>query len=365
MSCEPPLSSRASACRTSTAPLWFVALLLALVSFGCGKKGDPLPPLRSTPAPTTDLSVHQQGSTLIFRLGYPQTTASGQTLSGLRSLQVWEMVAPVADPGRLPEVDARQFAGAAEPILSIEGAELDSSVVGNRMETRFPITSVPETPELHVFAIRTFSLDDEESDFSNLVRLVLRPATEPPQAFSVRPLADGVELTWQTQADAHGFHVYRRLATERNFGPPIAVVLNDLRHFVDEGARYDQRYIYTLRAIVQPKPLVETAASAEVEIDYRDRFAPAAPTELVALAETGRVRLVWRESTSIDTTGYIVYRRNPGESNFRRLDDDPVTETVYIDDGLTAGRSFDYRVTAVDAAGNEGEPSAVATAVPD
>ncbi len=57
---------------------------------------------------------------------------------------------------------------------------------------------------------------------------------------------------------------------------------------------FGQSYIYSVTAIASPDPLVESAVASEQEVRYQDRFAPPPPLELVALAEGGRVRLIWR-----------------------------------------------------------------------
>ena len=59
------------------------ALLLSLALGACGKKGDPLPPLRTVPMLTQDLTVTQQGRLILLELGYPGTTSSGQALGGI------------------------------------------------------------------------------------------------------------------------------------------------------------------------------------------------------------------------------------------------------------------------------------------
>ena len=57
-----------------TSALLFLALLTTL-SVGCGKKGDPMPPLRNIPLTTSDLEIRQQGRVILFDMGYPTTTA--------------------------------------------------------------------------------------------------------------------------------------------------------------------------------------------------------------------------------------------------------------------------------------------------
>lgn len=89
-----------------------------------------------------------------------------------------------------------------------------------------------------------------------------------------------------------------------------------------------------------------------------DNTAPTTPTGLTATS-TGpdTVNLSWSASSdNIGVTGYNVYR------NGIKLSGMPVAATSYNDSGLTASTSYSYKVTAVDAAGNESGQSTAATA---
>ncbi len=112
-----------------------------------------------------------------------------------------------------------------------------------------------------------------------------------------------------------------------------------------------------MTAVAQRVPLVESAIAAAREVDYRDVFAPPVPAGLVALADAGAVRLVWDESRAPDLAGYRLYRRR-GDGPWRPLTAEPVTAVEYTDADVAAGETYRYRVTAIDALGNESEPGA-------
>ena len=351
-------------------PLAATLLLGGLV--GCGKKSDPLPPIRYIPAQTRDLSIHQQGQVLIFSMAYPQTTSSGQVLPGLQALDIYEMAAPLADPEKPPTIDERMFTSLAQPRVRLQGIELTAAVSGDRLETRLPLQTLSDEDdqlEIHAFAVRMVSNTGEESELSNIATLVVRPEIERPGDFQVQPTASGIALSWQPSVEAVGYNVYRRPATDRSYGSPLVALGKDDSNYLDEAARYGTRYIYSLRAVASQTPLVESAPAAEREVDYRDRFAPAPPTGLIALGERGRIRVIWERSVDSDVVGYKVYRRflppdgTPGQFNPRTRT--PVAALEHLDDGLASGQRFEYRITAVDNAGNEGEPSETVIAAPE
>ncbi len=343
-----------------------VALLLAatVTLVACGKKGDPLPPLRNVPLGTKDLTVRQQGRQILLDMAYPATTVSGMTLGGIDAVELLELIKPVPpaptegeEPAPLPSAEAREIKAAARTLLTLSGAELTAAVVGDRIQLRLPLAEpLPAEPMANIFAVRTIK-GDETSTVSNRVTLVPISPPAPPSNLQARPTAGGIELTWAAAGDTDGFDVFRRDAQIRGYGEPLQRVDGDQRRYLDEGARFDKRYIYTVRTVAGVDPLIYSDEAGEREIEYVDRFAPPLPKNLVALAERAAIRLRWEPSTADDVAGYVIYRREPGR-NFHRITDDPVTGAEYLDRGLASGLTYAYRLKVIDRKGNESELSA-------
>jgi hypothetical protein len=186
-----------------------------------------------------------------------------------------------------------------------------------------------------------------------LIPLEPPPAPENLQA-TARP--ESIELTWES-AELKGFDVYRREASERGYGKPLTRLEADARTYLDRRVEYGKRYIYTVRAIASLDPLMLSAEAGEREIDYQDRFAPPLPPSFVALGERSRVRLRWEASKADDVAGYALWRREPRRQEFHRLGDELVTGVEYLDRGLVSSFTYEYRIQAVDHAGNESELS--------
>ena len=365
-----------------------VATLLPLAA--CGKKGDPMPAPRTIPQAATDLKVRQRGLEVVAEFGYPKATVAGLPLQGLDQVTLYALERPVAAPApapaapaapaapgtaapavpaapaaALPMPDPREFAVAAKPFLALSGAELASAISGDRITVRFRLAEpLPAEMPARIFGVRTHAAGGELSDWSNLAGLQPRAPAAPPTQFTAVAKKSGIELAWSPAAPPAGYNVYRRDAARTSYGEPVATLDATASTTTDTGVTYGRRYIYALTAIGSRVPLSESALSPEVEIDYQDRFAPAPPAELSALASVGEVRLVWPASPEADVAGYVVERADP-EADFHRVNAEPVAALELTDRGLSSGFTFRFRVAAIDKSGNLGPPcEPVATRVP-
>lgn len=344
-----------------------LALLLgALVA--CGKQGDPLPPLRAVPAKTQDLKARQQGTRILLDFTYPKTTPAGMALDGISKIEVYEAEQPAPREGTAPPaLDPRSFTASAALKQTLETADVGAATFGDRILLALPLPEAEGAAgapgKTHYYGVRTVGKSGDRSELSNLAVLVTKAPPAPPQQVSTTGRPEGVALEWTAVPGAVGYNIYRRGAQERAYGPPVSTTAAGVTTFVDTGARFGNSYIYTVTAVGQRDPLVESAIGSEHEVRYVDRFPPPVPADLVALAESGRVRLVWRSSEAEDLAGYIVYRKDGDSGEFRRITEQPVQTTEHIDTGVAAGTTYMYRVTAVDQAGNESAPGGEVRAV--
>lgn len=400
MSFEVPSEMPAEPTRVATVPrslpaaaLPLLLLLWLLPLAGCGKKGPPEPPLRFVPAPGQDLMVSQQGRELVFEMTYPRETVAGLPLPPVRRVELWALsraVSPVQTEGAgaqgaaeepqaeapqaetpqaevppVPEpVEPRQILTTGETAQVLEGRDLSEATVGGRLLFRVPLPT-PEPTTAWFFALRTVVSEQDVSELSNQAVIVPLDPPEPPADLGLEAGEDGIRVSWRPPEDPAlaplGFNVYRRDPRNRFWGEPLRSVGAESDDFLDAGAVLGQAYIYTVTTVVSRQPLIESAPGGAREIDYRDVFPPAPPTEVVALGEEGRVRVVWEASLAADVAGYHVHRRRPGGA-WERLTEVPVTALEHLDRGLPAGEVFLYRVSALDEAGNEGEASPEARA---
>jgi fibronectin type 3 domain-containing protein len=233
-------------------------------------------------------------------------------------------------------------------------------VVGDRIVISLPLAATfPEVPEAHYLAVRTVAGGDDRSEMSNQAVIVPRPPPPAPQGLTAEAGPGGVRLAWQPDGPAViGYDVYRRGAQERTFLDPIGRLDAGASGYFDETARFGERYIYAVTAVAARQPAIASAIGSTVEVDYRDRFPPAAPGGLVALVEEGRVRLAWEAAQAADLAGYRVTRASGGGA-FQPVAAALVTASEWVDESVAAGTTYTWRVESVDQAGNASPPAEV------
>ncbi|MDA3937489.1 MAG: S8 family serine peptidase [Actinomycetota bacterium] len=96
-----------------------------------------------------------------------------------------------------------------------------------------------------------------------------------------------------------------------------------------------------------------------------DTVAPDAPTDLSAAPLNRGAQLSWKASASDDVVGYAVWGAANEAGPFVRVDQHPTTGTSYTALGLENGSTYHFRVSAVDAAGNEGVQSGTMSITPE
>ena len=339
------------------------ALLLLGALAACGKQGDPLPPLRAVPAKTQDLKVRQQGTRILLDFTYPKTTPAGMALDGITRIEIYEAEQPAPREGTAPPaLDPRAFTAASTLKQTLETADVGAATYGDHVLLALPLPEGDSAaPKTRYYGVRTVGKSGDRSELSNLAVLVTKAPPPSPQQVTATGRPEGVAVEWTAVPDAVGYNIYRRGSQEQAWGSPVHTSASGETSYLDPGVRFGN-YIYTVTAVGRREPLVESAIGAVDEVVYTDRFPPPVPSDLVALAEAGRVRLIWRSSEAEDLAGYLVYRRD-ADGEFRRITEPPVATTEHIDTGVASGATYFYRVTAVDQAGNESAPGGEVQAV--
>lgn len=348
-----------------------VVLLVTMLS-ACGKIGDPLPPIPRAPLIIDDLKVAQEGGRIVLR--FP-LVRSGQTRE-IDRVDVYRLIESGTDPAGLP---VEVFAGRASIIASIPASQIPLTRSAATYVDPLELGSIVRGVRYR-YAVRTVNRNGAAADLSNYAMITpLSDVAAPPVGIRANQTEREIIVTWQapplnangtSPVNLSGYNIYRR--TAGNDAPPARLNRDPITEtsFSDRAFQFGLSYEYQVRAISQPPGMAGVEKSVAIESDEsqlllhqaRDSFAPAAPTSVTIASVNRIVSLFWPLNTETDIAGYHIYRadeENAPPTEWRRLDTQLHLTGSWRDNRVTVGKTYFYRVTAVDRFDNESLPSAI------
>ncbi|WP_261301758.1 S-layer homology domain-containing protein [Paenibacillus andongensis] len=171
-------------------------------------------------------------------------------------------------------------------------------------------------------------------------------------------------LQWSavSDADLSGYNVYVSANGGTTWNP--AVNAGNVTQYTVTGLTAGVTYSFAVSAVDASGN--ESAKSAKVDAtptQAPDQTPPSVPAGLQATAGINSAALQWSAVSAADLSGYNVYVSADGGTTWN-----PAVSvgnvTQYTATGLTAGVTYSFAVSAVDASGNESAKSATAQATP-
>ncbi|HEV7205806.1 MAG TPA: DNRLRE domain-containing protein [Jatrophihabitans sp.] len=211
--------------------------------------------------------------------------------------------------------------------------------------------TVAPTDELgRTFDVQTYTVGGGSTDTV--------PPTAPTTVTATAVTTGRIDVSWSGATDNVGVTGYRV------FRDGTQVTDQTGTTFSDRTVAPASTYTYTVVAVdsagnTSPPSAPATASTTGAP----DGTAPSTPGSLTATApSSSQVNLTWTASTdNVGVVGYNVYRDGvalPGAP----ADGSP--PTAFTDDTAAPGSSYQYQVSAVDAAGNESAKASVTVATP-
>ncbi|MEW2469500.1 PA14 domain-containing protein [Streptomyces sp. NPDC046994] len=162
------------------------------------------------------------------------------------------------------------------------------------------------------------------------------------------------KLTWSKnkEMDLAGYRVYRRPKSSTGWtrlATTTATSYTDATLTVTGAA-----YYYEIRA--HDKAGNESAGTADQAVTTVDRTPPPVPTGPSVAREPEALRVRW--SAAEGAASYRVYRATGADGTYTRVG--TTAQVSYLDTSAAEGTAYYYRVTALDAAGNESARSVAA-----
>jgi hypothetical protein len=379
---------------------WTRALALgALALAGCGKRGDPMPPLPVTPQAVTSLNLAQRGDTLEIAYTTPRATTGGVRL-GLLDIEILRADAPgdfqktakrskrraapgeslletspLPSPGTTVRVAARAVdRGRVSALSSVATLvvqapppaphDLAAELKGESVALTW-MGTVPSPPPPSPSPSPSPSASPRASPGPRVsptpVPTVSPSAPAPGSSPAPSPAPSGLASAPPSPSPtpkppARGFLLYRRPDPGGSYGNPVRSEPFTTNAFEDKTVSLGQRWCYVVGTVVSTEPIAESTRSNEACVSVVDIIAPAAPSGVAALGGPDGVEVSWSPSTEADLATYRVYREAPGGPR-ERVGEVAPPETSLRDATAAPGARYTYTVTAIDRAGNESKPS--------
>ncbi|KPA16029.1 Fibronectin type III domain-containing protein [Candidatus Magnetomorum sp. HK-1] len=218
---------------------------------------------------------------------------------------------------------------------------------GKRITNLFTQTQYSEiivTGKTYIYAVTAIDQLDQESPFSQTYAVItesIPPVIEKPE--------NGISLT--------DFHVLVRGSAEP--GAIVDILVNNTKKG-SVVARSNGSFNVPKIPISEGENSITAISTNTYGVKSQPSTAvlvindpkPAAPQGLELVASDTIITLSWQASTESDIAGYNIYRHLGRQK--RRLNDLTVTQTSFVDNHLTNGRTYIYSITALDSNGSEG-----------
>ena len=314
-------------------------LFILLLAFACGKKAPPVPWESIVPKRIVDLAALPREGRLLLEWTAPKENTDKTPLIDLEGFQI------LRSEGLLIGDQCRGCGEKPKPVY-----EMKLAGKGEEKGKRLSIFIEDHEPrKVYVYQIVSLNRKGHPSSPSNPVWVYWDASLNPPKGVKEEQGDKRVDLSWEPIEGASGYNVYRRGEAGSFSSRPLNREPLLETQFTDLGVENDKKYIYSVRSLRRVvKTDVEGKDSQEVAATPTDMIPPGSPVGLVAIPLKNGIELNWRKNQEADLLGYHVYRKRPGEIDFRRLTGSPLTKETYLDTQVELGQDYGYVVTAVD-----------------
>lgn len=367
----PPTSRSLLPSITNRQKAWCIALLVACIVAGCGKRRPPQPPVERVQQRTELLSGAQRGNQVTLSWPAPLRNAPDQSVQSIRRIDVYRLAEKPTAPLPLTE---EEFAARATLIGSVTYDEIKNAADTLTYADTLELAGEPARLR---YAVRYVNASGQRAAFSNF--LLIEPSArvaQPPELITTgKELAESaITISWQppaanidgsTPVNLLGYNVYRIDEAQSESGvTPLNSSLVAGTQFADQSFKFGAGYRYFVRSVSlgTDGAQVESLNSNSLPISPRDTFPPSAPSSITIAAAPGRLSLFFPANPEADVVGYTIYRStDPGlpKERWTKLTTALLERTTFQDENVESGKRYYYFLTATDQAGNVGPPSEV------
>ena len=150
----------------------------------------------------------------------------------------------------------------------------------------------------------------------------------------------GVNLAWTKISASTGYEIYRLETGKSGTFDLIATVEGgETLKYVDETASKDHLYYYTIKAIKTNGKQISRSSYSSYRIST-------VATCTIRGLNSSSIRITWIEVEG--ATKYSLYRKKSGEKKYTLLKTFKPGTSLYVDNGLKLGETYDYRIQVTD-----------------
>jgi hypothetical protein len=340
---------------------WLVTSVGLLAAAGCGTPGVPQPPSLHLPKPVEDLRASRKGDKVILQWTVPTNTTDDQAIARHMGKT---LVCRNFSAGECHDVAGEI---PADKVAAGKPAEQQDSIAA-------AIRSNPGKDFVN-YTVETLNNSGKSAGPSNTITVFLAPSMPAVQDLRAELHPEAIILHWALPALESALRTRNTVQVLRsdNSAPARATptILAELpaqagpAEFADRSFAWEKSYSYRVIGIShvltqdgRELSQFESEETAPVTITAHDVFPPAAPSGLQAVFSStipGYIDLTWTPNAESDLAGYNVYRATYGGS-FAKMNPELVKTPTFRDSRVAPGQ-FTYRVSAVDARGNESAQS--------
>ncbi len=287
-------------------------VFFSILTAGCGVKGGPYPPFTTSPETVKNVLIKQQDQDLIIYWNYIPRYADGREMKENFRFEIFTFEHRI--------------------IKTVKNS-------GNLYWFRYKFSQEKE----YCFRIRVITEKNNKSRFSRYfcyIPTLNYPNIKP--VFDIKVVIDGIKLIWEN----NNFKTNIYKGKERVLYPIPFKSLSDNK-FLDKNVSVGNRYCYYIT--FEDNNGVESLPSDIKCKIFEDIFPPEPPTNPKLIERKGEFYLIWTESSSKDTAGYII------EIDRKVLNKIPIKTYIFKIPEYKKGSVI--KIYAVDKAGNKSKPA--------
>ncbi len=230
--------------------------------------------------------------------------------------------------------------------------------------TEWIITHLVEDT-IYYFVITAFDRIYTNSTYSNVAFAITTDVTPPkaPTGLKAEAIAGSkIKLSWNpnTEPDLAGYNILmkedRAPATTFNI---IHTIIGTSTKYTVPDLFEETKYNFKINAFDEVPN--NSSFSKVVSATTPDTTRPEPPYGVTVSEPTSEsLKIFWEANLEPDVIGYIIYRSGSASGSFNAINDEPLTDTQFVDTGLVEATTYYYKLRAIDDADLESEFSELA-----